>query len=111
MSTWQLAGAVAREGAIGTLSSVGHSVTPAYKPVFIERIATKKSELGRPLSEEEFNQIFFDTNLYCITQEVTRAKTISMGNGAIWMNVMKATNDYDRQVLAACEAGVDGIVS
>lgn len=77
ISNWRLAGAVAREGAVGTLSSVGHGVTPAYKSIFNEMIRARKLASGGKLSEEEFNQVFFDVNLACIAEEVRRAKEVS----------------------------------
>lgn len=57
------------------------------------------------------NQIFYNTNLDCIKEEIRKAREISEGNGLIYINIMMATEDYERQVLAACEAGIDGIVS
>lgn len=56
-------------------------------------------------------QIFYDTNLLCIREEIKKAREISEGKGSLYINVMVATNDYERQVLAACESGIDGIVS
>lgn len=42
-------------------------------------IRAKKLTSGKKLSEEEFNQVFFDANLACIAEEVRRAKEVSEG--------------------------------
>jgi len=63
------------------------------------------------LSEEQRDACFLETQVECIKKEVKRAKEIANGNGAIFINIMVATSHYKEQVLAACEAGVDGIVS
>ncbi|MDP2103907.1 MAG: nitronate monooxygenase, partial [Candidatus Gracilibacteria bacterium] len=112
ISNWRLAGAVAREGGIGTLSAVGLPMTPAYKPLYDEAIRKWKEENNTThIPPEIKNQIFYDVNLVCIKEEVRKARELSGGNGSIYINIMAATNDYDRQVKAACEAGIDGIVS
>lgn len=55
--------------------------------------------------------IFYDTNLVCIREEIRKAREISEGRGSLWINIMMATNDYERQVITACESGIDAIVS
>lgn len=73
------------------------------------KIHTKNGKVR--LSQEEQWQIFYDVNLLCIQEEVRKARELAGDNGSIYMNVMVATNDYERQVRTSCEAGVDGIVS
>ncbi len=111
ISNWRLAWTVAKEWAVWTLSSVGHSVTPAYKPLFNALIKEKKAYFGWKIPEHEFERIFYDANIAAIYEEVKKAKEVAQGNWALWINVMVAVNDYTRQVLAACDAWVDGIVS
>lgn len=111
ISSWQLAWSVAREWAIGTLSAVGLTSTPAYKELYREALQRKKDEIGWKLDVEALRQLFYDTNLECIKEEIRKAKEASNWNGAIYINIMVATNDYDRQVRVACEAWVDWIVS
>lgn len=111
ISTWRLAWSVAKLWWVGTLSAVWHSSTPAYSHVLKEAISKKKLENDWEITSEDLNKLFYDSNIECIKQEILQAKNIAEGRGSIFINVMVATNDYDRQVLAACEAWIDGIVS
>lgn len=105
-----LAGAVARSGAVGTLSSVGLSKIPLYKGDLNERIKSEKARLGRKLTDSEYEEAFQAVNIESIAKEVARAREISGGNGAVFMNVMVAVNRYREHIVAACEAGVDAVV-
>lgn len=126
ISNWRLAWAVAREWGIGTLSAVGHPMTPAYKKSYLETIKViddvikilddAAREKGTKKWDQAFfdavkTQIFYNANLDCIGEEVRKAQNISEGRGSLYMNIMVATEDYERQVLASCRAWVHGIVS
>lgn len=82
-----LAGAVAAEGGIGTIST---------------------AQIG--FRDPEFDDNPIETNLRVIGQEIRKAKEIAKG-GIIAVNIMVATKFYERYVKAAIEAGVDLIVS
>lgn len=87
-------------------------MTPAYRSLLQHAFSEAKKQYHPcRIPEEVRQQIFYDTNLLCIHEEVRKAREISEGKGSLYINVMVATNDYARQVLAACEAGIDGIVS
>ncbi len=94
ISNWRLAGAVAANGGVGTLSAAGLAQTAAYRDRF-------------PFSGPEE---FLAANVACVREEVRRAKEIADG-GPAFINVMVAMNGYRELILAALEAGVDGIVS
>lgn len=82
-----LAGAVAAEGGIGTISA---------------------AQIG--FRDPEFDKNPIETNLRVIKEEIEKAKKIAK-DGIIAINIMVATQFYERYVKAAIDAGVDMIVS
>ncbi len=82
-----LAGAVAAEGGIGTISA---------------------AQIG--FRDSEFDRNPIETNLRVIKEEIEKAKKIAKG-GIVAINIMVATKFYERYVKAAIDAGVDIIVS
>ena len=82
-----LAGAVAREGGVGIIST---------------------AQIG--YREEGFDTDPIGTNLKAIEKEVKRAREIAP-EGIIGVNIMVATRQYEEYVKAAVEAGVDIIIS
>jgi nitronate monooxygenase len=83
-----LAGAVAANGGIGTIASVGLAC-------------------DHPLFD---GMNYFDINEIAMSEAVTAARAAAP-DGVLAVNCMTALTDYDRQVRSACEAGVDIIVS
>ncbi|MDO4554835.1 MAG: nitronate monooxygenase family protein [Lachnospiraceae bacterium] len=89
VSRCRLAGAVAKAGGMGVIST---------------------AQIG--YDEPDFDKHQIATNLEAIGKHVRKAKEIGKdGGGAVGVNIMVATKDYDRYVKAACEAGVDAIIS
>lgn len=88
VSLSSLAGAVAKEGAMGVISTaqIGYD-----KPDFVE-------------NENE-------CNLKAIVTHIKKAKEISQGNGMVSVNIMVALQHYKEHVRAAVEAGADAIIS
>lgn len=86
-----LAGNVAKSGAVGTIASVGlaHS-SPHY---VIE------------------NHNYFEANEIVVKEAIAKAKSIAGNDGIIAVNCMVALTDYDRQVRASAEGGADIIIS
>lgn len=82
-----LAGAVAREGGIGVIST---------------------AQIG--YREEGFDKDPIGTNLKAIASEIAKAREIAKG-GIIGVNIMVATRQYEEYVKAAVKAGVDIIIS
>ena len=91
-----LAGAVARAGAMGTVSSVG---TGYWNTRSIRTIN------GRPLKPVNFHN---SENLKAI---IRSAKEKSQGHGAVGVNILCAVTDYERQVRDSVEAGAQYIIS
>lgn len=87
VSLSSLAGAVAREGGIGILSS---------------------AQIG--YRDPEFDAQPIETNLRILGEEIKKAKELSDG-GIIGVNIMVATREYESYVKAAVEAGADLIIS
>lgn len=87
VSMSSLAGAVAKEGAIGVIS--------AAQPGF---------------TEPDFTKNTFEANRRALMQHIKRAKEISNG-GIIGVNIMVAVNDNEGLAKACIEAGADLIIS
>ncbi|MFA5747478.1 MAG: nitronate monooxygenase family protein [Candidatus Absconditabacterales bacterium] len=112
ISNGELAGLVAKNGGIGTITSLFYN-TKEFK-ILINETLKKTKKLGKELiknEDQEYTKLFRQTNLECITKEIKKAKKISEGKGAIFINIMVAVNNYTNQVKTACEAGINGIVS
>jgi NAD(P)H-dependent flavin oxidoreductase YrpB (nitropropane dioxygenase family) len=86
VSRSKLAGAVAKEGGIGIIST---------------------AQIG--YDEPDFDKHQIESNLYAIDKHIKLAKEISEG-GIIGVNIMVATKQFDRYVKAAAEAGADVII-
>lgn len=87
ISRGNLAGAVAKEGGIGVIST---------------------AQIG--YDEPEFESSPLKANLNAIKKHISRGKEISHG-GIIGANIMVATRNYSEYVKAAVSAGVDMIIS
>lgn len=100
VSAGGLAGAVARVGAVGTVSSVD---LRRLHPDLMEKTAHAANQ---PNGRELLDQ----TNLEALDREIKKAQDISQGNGLIAVNIMKALSAYDIYVKQALESGVDAVV-
>jgi len=83
-----LAGAVAKAGGVGTIST---------------------AQIG--FRNPDFDKAPIECNLATIKEEIDKARLIAEGNGIIAVNIMVATKRYEDYVRAAVEAGVDLVVS
>ena len=92
----KLAGAVAKCGAMGTVSSAGTGYWNTDKVRMIN---------GRPLKPVNFHH---SENLKSI---IRSAKEKSEGHGAVGVNILCALTDYDRQVRDSIEGGAQYIIS
>ena len=88
ISMGSLAGAVAREGGMGVISTavIGFREEDAW---------THPVEAG----------------IRALKEEIRKAREISEGKGAIAINAMVVTTEYKELVNAAIEAGVDAVIS
>ena len=83
-----LAGAVAREGGVGVIST---------------------AQIG--YDEEGFEQDQAGCNRKAISKHIKKAKEIACGNGLVGVNIMVALKHYEEHVREAVEAGADVIIS
>ncbi len=96
ISAHRLAGSVAREGALGTISSVD---LRHHHPDLLERAqgCADRGELDK-------------LNLIALDREIRKALEIAGGLGALAVNVMKAVSEYAAYVRQSCESGAHAIV-
>lgn len=96
--SWEnLAGNVAKNGAIGVVSSVG----TGYR----HRNLVKLDKFGRPMGSKNAH------NKKALELIIQEAKKISQGNGAIGVNILSAITDYGRVAYESAAAGADLIIS
>jgi nitronate monooxygenase len=100
VSAHRLAGSVAAQGGVGTLSSVD---LRRHHPDLMER--TTNIGFGPP-AKEAINA----ANLEALKREIAAARQLSGGFGLLAMNVMRAVSDYAAYVRTSLEAGIDAIV-
>lgn len=100
VSAGGLAGAVARLGAVGTVSSVD------LRRLHPDLMQQTSDAANRPDGRELLDAANFEA----LTREIKRARTISEGRGLIAVNVMKALSAYGPYVRCALESGADAIV-
>ncbi len=100
VSAAQLAGAVARQGGVGTISSVD---LRRLHPDLMARTAHLDKEAD---ARERIDA----ANLEALDREIVRARGIAQGRGLIAVNVMKALGAYESYVRQALRSGADAIV-
>ncbi|MEO7008391.1 MAG: nitronate monooxygenase family protein [Caldimonas sp.] len=100
VSAHRLAGHVAAEGGVGTISSVD---LRRHHPDLMDR--TRGLGVGRA-AKDGINA----ANLEALDREVRAARLIAGGCGLLAMNVMRAVSDYTAYVKRSLEAGIDAIV-
>jgi nitronate monooxygenase len=96
VSAHRLAGSVAREGCVGTVSSVD-----------LRRL---HPELMRATGKSRDKAAIEAANLEALRREIGAAREVSGGRGAIAVNVMRAVSQYADYVRTACASGADAIV-
>jgi nitronate monooxygenase len=100
VSAHRLAGAVAAEGGVGTISSVD---LRRHHPDLMER--TTGLDPG-----EAAKQAIDEANLEAISREIAAARDIAGDHGLLAINVMRAVSAYAASVKRALEAGIDAVV-
>lgn len=88
VSLSRLAGAVAKEGGVGVIST---------------------AQIG--YAEDDFETDQAGCNLRAIRRHIREAKEIACGNGLVGVNIMVALKHYREHVKAAVSAGADVIIS
>ncbi len=96
ISAHRLAGTVAREGCVGTISSVD--------------LRRHHPDLMRATGRSRDKQAIEAANLVALDREIRAARDIAAGNGIIAVNVMRAVSQYAGYVRQSCASGADAIV-
>ncbi|MBS4098710.1 MAG: nitronate monooxygenase [Sulfuricella sp.] len=96
ISAHKLAGAVAKEGGVGTIASID---LRRHHPDLMEECRIERTK-------EKMDQ----ANLTALDREIKLAKEIAQGEGMIAVNVMKAVTEHPQLVQQACASGIDAIV-
>jgi nitronate monooxygenase len=96
ISAHRLAGAVARENAIGTIASVD---LRHHHPDLL-------AQTHRCRDRDTIDRV----NRMALDREIRAARTAAGGRGMIAVNVMKAVRDHAALVRQSCESGADAIV-
>ena len=104
VSAHRLAGAVAAQGGVGTLSSVD---LRRHHPDLMERTSGLASRVGQ---DADTNRQIDAANLEAVAREIHAARAAAGGRGLLAMNVMRAVSDYAAYVRRSLEAGIDMVV-
>jgi nitronate monooxygenase len=96
ISAHRLAGAVAREGAVGTIASVE---LRHLHPDLMERAARSRD-----------HDAISSTNLEALDREVQAARAVAGPNGVVAVNVMRAVKHYVDLVRQACRSGANALI-
>jgi len=96
VSAHRLAGAVAREGCVGTISSID--------------LRRHHGDLMRALGSTRDRQAIEQANLVALDREIRAARDLAAGDGLIAVNVMRAVSQYAAYVTQSCESGADALV-
>lgn len=102
VSAHRLAGSVAAEGAVGTLSSVD---LRRHHLDLMEATAQTRVGVG-----EAAKAAINAANLEALGREIRAARELSQGRGLLAVNVMRAVSDYAAAVTHALECGIDAVV-
>jgi nitronate monooxygenase len=100
VSAHRLAGSVAAQGAVGTLSSVD---LRRHHPDLMER-TTGLAPVGQAKS------VIDAANQEALRREIAAAQRLAGGRGLLAVNVMRAVAEYAPSVRTALEAGIDAVV-
>ena len=96
ISAKRLAGAVARQGGVGTIASVD------LRHLHEDLLADAANQQG----QHGINRL----NRIALDREVRAALAAANGNGLVAVNVMKAVDDHAALVRQACESGAHAVV-
>ena len=100
ISAHRLAGSVAAQGAVGTLSAIA---LRRPHPDLMAR--TSGLEPG-----PEAKALIDEVNLEALRREIAAARQLAAGRGLLAVNVMRAVSEYAPLVRASLEAGIDAVV-
>lgn len=104
ISAHRLAGSVAAEGGVGTISSVD---LRRHHP---DLMAATEGLSARPGMDEDSKARINEANVEALKREIHAARSIAAGKGLIAVNVMRAISDYAVHVKTSLESGADMVV-
>jgi len=96
VSAHRLAGSVAREGCVGTLSSVD--------------LRRHHHDLMQATGRSRDKQAIERANLVALDREIRAARELAGGGGMITVNIMRAVSQYAAYARQACLSGADALV-
>jgi len=96
VSSHRLAGAVAREGAVGTIASID---LRHHHPDLLARTRDCRDQARIDAANKE-----------ALDREIRAAHEVAGGEGLVAVNVMKAVTSHAELVRQSCESGADAIV-
>ena len=100
ISAHRLAGSVAAQGAVGTISAID-----------LRRHHADLMERTRGATPGAETKAAIDAaNLEALQREIAAARQLSQGRGLLAVNVMRAVSEYAALVRTALEAGIDAVV-
>jgi nitronate monooxygenase len=104
ISAHRLAGSVAAQGAVGTISAID---LRRHHPDLMERTAgLDMSPAGQAATKATIDA----ANLEALRREIAAAQQLAQGRGALAVNVMRAVSEYAPLVRTSLEAGIDAVV-
>jgi len=99
ISAHRLAGSVAAQGGVGTISSVD---LRRLHPDLMKRTLGLRGDVAKT----EINA----ANLEALEREIAAARQLAGGRGMLAINVMRAVGEYAPSVTKALECGIDAVV-
>ena len=103
ISAHRLAGSVAAQGAVGTISAVD---LRRHHPDLMAR----GGALGPHGDAAALRAVIDAANLEALRREIAAAQALAQGRGLLAVNVMRAISAYADSVRTALEAGIDAVV-
>jgi nitronate monooxygenase len=100
VSAHRLAGSVAAQGAVGTISSID------LRRHHADLMARTQAEGTGP----QARAVIDAANLEALAREIAAARKLAQGRGLLAVNVMRAVSEYAALVRASLEAGIDAVV-
>jgi nitronate monooxygenase len=100
VSAHRLAGSVAAQGAVGTLSSVD---LRRHHPDLMAQTRALGASAGAKAGIDA-------ANLEALGREIRRARELAGGMGLLAMNIMRAVSEYTAYVRRSLEEGIDALV-
>jgi nitronate monooxygenase len=100
VSAHRLAGSVAAQGAVGTVSAID---LRRHHPDLMARTSTEGTG-------QRAKAVIDAANLEALQREIAAARKLAGGCGLLAVNVMRAVNQYADLVRTSLEAGIDAVV-